>query len=518
MRFASERRPARRDRAHPRAARPAGRRAQPDGRRPPRRRLARQRRDPAARGRRAGALDPPLRAPPVPTPTSWSPRAPSPRSFATCWQRRSAERRSVLISGGTGSGKTTLLNALSAFIGPAERVVTIEDAAELRLRQPHVVRLESRPASVEGRGEVTIRDLLRNALRMRPDRIVIGEVRGAEALDLLTALNTGHDGALSTVHANSPEDALRRLETLALMAGVGLPHEAIREQVRRGIELVVHLARGADGARRVVEVGEVVSAAGGVGVREAWTPVSGGIRGDPGPPGGRGGRAGGGRRSRGRPRQPGPRPLARGGGGAAAPGGPRGLRAHRRRAAPARRARDRRARSLAVVHGVGPGRRRSWRSPAPAPRPGRCPAAGRATGARSSAGCRRSRPRSPTRSRGGRSRARRARLPPRRRSRARRRPSWPACGPTSSSARRRRTRLGALQARLRSTRVDAFAAALLSPAARRRRPRRAAAAVRRRPRPSATGSPRTPARPPRRPGSPVCWSSRCRPAPRSSPS
>jgi pilus assembly protein CpaF len=180
-------------------------------------------------------------------------------------------RRSILISGGTGSGKTTLLNALSAFIDPLERVVTIEDAAELRLRQPHVVRLESRPASVEGRGEVTIRDLLRNALRMRPDRIVIGEVRGGEALDLLTALNTGHDGALSTVHANSPEDALRRIETLALMAGIGLPHEAIREQLRRGIELVVHLARDAEGARHVIAVGEVTSVAGGVGVKEMWT-------------------------------------------------------------------------------------------------------------------------------------------------------------------------------------------------------------------------------------------------------
>jgi pilus assembly protein CpaF len=180
-------------------------------------------------------------------------------------------RRSILISGGTGSGKTTLLNALSSYIDPLERVVTIEDAAELRLRQPHVVRLESRPASVEGRGEVTIRDLLRNALRMRPDRIVIGEVRGSEALDLLTALNTGHDGALSTVHANSPEDALRRIETLALMAGIGLPHEAIREQVRRGIELVVHLAREADGARRAIAVGEVTAVAGGVGVREVWS-------------------------------------------------------------------------------------------------------------------------------------------------------------------------------------------------------------------------------------------------------
>jgi pilus assembly protein CpaF len=165
-----------------------------------------------------------------------------------------ASRRSVLVSGGTGSGKTTLLNALSSFIAPGERVVTIEDAAELRLQQPHVVRLESRPAGVEGRGEVTIRDLLRNALRMRPDRIVIGEVRGIEALDLLTALNTGHDGALSTVHANSPADALARLETLALMAGVGLPHEAVAEQVRRGIDLVVHLQRQPDGARRVTEI------------------------------------------------------------------------------------------------------------------------------------------------------------------------------------------------------------------------------------------------------------------------
>jgi len=176
-------------------------------------------------------------------------------------------RRSVLISGGTGSGKTTLLNALSSFIDPGERVVTIEDAAELRLQRRHVVRLESRPASVEGLGEVTVRDLLRNALRMRPDRIVIGEVRGPEALDLLTALNTGHSGALSTVHANSHADALARLETLALMAGVGLPHEAIAEQVQRGIDLVVHLERGVDGVRRVTEIAEVVRAAGSTAVR-----------------------------------------------------------------------------------------------------------------------------------------------------------------------------------------------------------------------------------------------------------
>jgi pilus assembly protein CpaF len=164
--------------------------------------------------------------------------------------------RSVLVSGGTGSGKTTLLNAISSFIEVGERVVTIEDAAELRLQQPHVVRLESRPPSVEGMGEVTVRDLLRNALRMRPDRIVIGEVRGPEALDLLTALNTGHDGALSTVHANSPADAIARIETLALMAGVGLPHGAIAEQARRGIDLVVQIERRPDGARRVIEIAE----------------------------------------------------------------------------------------------------------------------------------------------------------------------------------------------------------------------------------------------------------------------
>ncbi len=178
-----------------------------------------------------------------------------------------AGRRSILVSGGTGSGKTTLLNALSSFIDAGERVVTIEDAAELRLQQPHVVRLESRPAGVEGRGQISIRDLLRNALRMRPDRIVIGEVRGPEALDLLTALNTGHDGALSTVHANSPADALSRLETLALMAGVGLPHAAVAEQVQRGIDLVVHLERRADGARVVTEIAEVVRAAGTTAVR-----------------------------------------------------------------------------------------------------------------------------------------------------------------------------------------------------------------------------------------------------------
>lgn len=168
-----------------------------------------------------------------------------------------AGRRSLLVSGGTGSGKTTLLNALSSFISDGERVVTIEDAAELKLRQPHVVRLETRPAGIEGRGEVTIRDLLRNALRMRPDRIVIGEVRGAEAFDLLSALNTGHDGVMSTVHASSADDALARVEVLALMAGVGLPAEVITRQLRRGLDLVAHVARTPGGGRKVVEVREL---------------------------------------------------------------------------------------------------------------------------------------------------------------------------------------------------------------------------------------------------------------------
>jgi pilus assembly protein CpaF len=179
-------------------------------------------------------------------------------------------RCNVLISGGTGSGKTTTLNALTEFIGANERIVTVEDAAELRLRHPHVVRLEARPASLEGRGEVTVRRLVRNALRMRPDRIVVGEVRGAEALDMLSAMSSGHDGSLSTVHAGSPEEALRRVETLALMAGLGLPHEAVRDQVAGALDLVVHQARMADGTRRVVAVSEVVRVAGGAATRELY--------------------------------------------------------------------------------------------------------------------------------------------------------------------------------------------------------------------------------------------------------
>jgi pilus assembly protein CpaF len=193
-----------------------------------------------------------------------------PPEVAALLARCVAARATLLVSGGTGAGKTTTLGALSGAIPAGERIVTIEDAAELRLRQRHVVRLEARPPNLEGRGEVTIRQLVRNALRMRPDRIVVGEVRGAEALDMLQALNTGHDGSLGTVHANSPADALRRIETLALMAGVGLPHAAVREQVTGALDLVVHQARLPGGERVVQAVAEVVRVAGGPGVRELY--------------------------------------------------------------------------------------------------------------------------------------------------------------------------------------------------------------------------------------------------------
>ena len=163
----------------------------------------------------------------------------------------------ILVSGGTGTGKTTLLNVLSGFVPRDERIVTIEDAVELRLQQPHVVRLESRPPNIEGSGEVRIRDLVRNALRMRPDRIIVGECRGGEALDMLQAMNTGHDGSLSTLHANSPRDAMARLETLVLMAGMDLPLRAIREQASSAIDLVVQIARLRDGSRRITHVTEV---------------------------------------------------------------------------------------------------------------------------------------------------------------------------------------------------------------------------------------------------------------------
>ncbi len=173
-------------------------------------------------------------------------------------------RRNVIVSGGTGTGKTTMLGILSSFIGRGERVVTVEDAVELSLDLPNLVRLESRPANAEGAGEVGIRDLVRNALRMRPDRIVVGEVRGAEAIDMLQAMNTGHEGSLSTLHANTPRDALRRLETMVLLAGVDLPLRAIREQIASAIDVVVQLNRDAEGRRLVTSVTEVVGMEGDV--------------------------------------------------------------------------------------------------------------------------------------------------------------------------------------------------------------------------------------------------------------
>jgi pilus assembly protein CpaF len=166
-------------------------------------------------------------------------------------------RLNILVSGGTGAGKTTTLNVLSSFLPDDERIVTIEDSAELRLQQPHVVRLEYRPPNIEGRGEISIRDLVRNALRMRPDRIVVGEVRGGEALDMMQAMNTGHDGSISTVHSNSPRDALSRIETMILMAGMDLGVRAIREQVSSALNVIVHQARMKDGVRRITHVTEI---------------------------------------------------------------------------------------------------------------------------------------------------------------------------------------------------------------------------------------------------------------------
>jgi pilus assembly protein CpaF len=176
------------------------------------------------------------------------------RDEATLLDKSVREKKNVVISGGAGTGKTTLLNAVSASIGRDERIITLEDAAELRLQQLHVIPLETRPPNLEGRGEITLRDLLRNALRMRPDRIIIGEVRGPEALDLLQALNTGHRGSITTVHANSPHDALSRLETMALTAGIGLPAMAIREQIAQAVDVLVHLERDGCGKRKVAEI------------------------------------------------------------------------------------------------------------------------------------------------------------------------------------------------------------------------------------------------------------------------
>jgi pilus assembly protein CpaF len=178
----------------------------------------------------------------------------------------------IMVSGGTGTGKTTLLNVLSGFIPDDERIVTIEDAVELQLHQRHVIRLESRPSNVEGRGEVSIRDLVRNSLRMRPDRIIVGEARGGEALDMLQAMNTGHEGSLTTVHANTPRDALSRLETMVLMAGVDLPSRAIREQIAAAFDLIVHITRMRDGSRRITDIAEVVGMEGDtITIQEIFT-------------------------------------------------------------------------------------------------------------------------------------------------------------------------------------------------------------------------------------------------------
>ncbi|HEX3457972.1 MAG TPA: CpaF family protein, partial [Candidatus Baltobacteraceae bacterium] len=187
-----------------------------------------------------------------------------PRPVMDFLQAAVQARLNCLVSGGTGSGKTTFLNVLSSFLPDRERIVTIEDAAELLLNQSHVVRLESRPPNVEGTGEIRIRDLFRNALRMRPDRIIIGECRGAEALDMLQAMNTGHDGSLTTIHANSQRDALSRIETMVLMAGFDLPVRAIREQIASALDLVVHTSRMRDGTRKVLGVSEVVGMEGDI--------------------------------------------------------------------------------------------------------------------------------------------------------------------------------------------------------------------------------------------------------------
>jgi pilus assembly protein CpaF len=185
-------------------------------------------------------------------------------AMATVLKIASRCRLNILISGGTGSGKTTLLNALSQMINADERIVTIEDAAELQLQQPHVVRLETRPPNLEGKGEITMRDLLKNALRMRPDRIIVGEIRGAEALDMLQAMNTGHDGSLGTIHANRPREALSRLENMIGMAGVNLPSKAVRTQIAAAVQMIIQVSRMRDGVRRITSVMEIVGMEGDV--------------------------------------------------------------------------------------------------------------------------------------------------------------------------------------------------------------------------------------------------------------
>ena len=200
------------------------------------------------------------------------------------WTRNAAEfmklcvllRKNIVVAGGTGSGKTTLLNLLSGFVPEGERIITVEDAAELKLQQPHVIRLEARPPNIEGKGAVTIRDLVKNCLRMRPDRIIVGECRGGEALDMLQAMNTGHDGSLTTVHANSPRDVISRLETMVMMSGMELPSRAIREQIASAVDIIIHETRFADGTRKVVSITEVTGLEGSQIVMQelfAFTPT-----------------------------------------------------------------------------------------------------------------------------------------------------------------------------------------------------------------------------------------------------
>ena len=221
-----------------------------------------------ADGSRVNAIISPLAlSGPTITIRKFAKRALTPEDFIRfgTWTADSAEfmricvrlRKNIIVAGGTGSGKTTLLNLLSGYIPESERIVTVEDAAELRLQQPHVVRLEARPPNIEGKGAVTIRDLVKNCLRMRPDRIIVGECRGGEALDMLQAMNTGHDGSLTTVHANSPRDVISRLETMVLMSGMELPSRAIREQIQSAVDIIIHESRMGDGSRKVTAISEV---------------------------------------------------------------------------------------------------------------------------------------------------------------------------------------------------------------------------------------------------------------------
>jgi len=222
-----------------------------------------------ADGSRVNAIIPPLAlSGPTITIRKFAKKKLTPEDFVRfgTWTHNAAEfmkacvlmRKNIVVAGGTGSGKTTLLNLLSGYIPPTDRIVTVEDAAELRLVQPHVVRLEARPPNIEGRGAVTIRDLVKNCLRMRPDRIIVGECRGGEALDMLQAMNTGHDGSLTTVHANSPRDVIARLETMVLMSGMELPSRAIREQIASAVDVIIHESRMSDGSRKVVAISEIV--------------------------------------------------------------------------------------------------------------------------------------------------------------------------------------------------------------------------------------------------------------------